>query len=251
MGLLNAGLTNDDPQTLAIKETLAKISGFLKEDFQKYLPALMKSIMEDTKADIDIKMESSAIPKNTSGTSVTFKMKGLEGEQRITMNTTALEGKVTAFKLLHQIAENMGKEFAPFSNEVLAIAKGFMNYQYSKAIRKYSLKTIMNILYTKGEPENVQIFRSLLPVMSIMMDTAMRRGDLKELKMLLKHLFLFFKTINETNSSKNDFLDENHKKTLGPLFRNILDVVRKAKEESLEAIQEKRKGYEIDEEDLE
>lgn len=31
--LLNSGLTNDDPQTLSIKETLAKISTFLKEDF--------------------------------------------------------------------------------------------------------------------------------------------------------------------------------------------------------------------------
>ena len=31
--LLNSGLTNDDPQALSIKETLAKISTFLKEDF--------------------------------------------------------------------------------------------------------------------------------------------------------------------------------------------------------------------------
>lgn len=128
MALLCNGLSNDDPQILAIKETLAKISGFLKEDFQKYMPVLMESIIQDAKADIDIKMESSAIPKSNAQTSVTFKLKGMEGEQRITMNTTALEGKVTAFKILAQIAENMGKEFAPFCDVVLAMVKGFIPY---------------------------------------------------------------------------------------------------------------------------
>lgn len=38
-------------------------------------------------------------------------MKGLEGEQRITMNTSALEGKMAAFKLINMISENMGKTF--------------------------------------------------------------------------------------------------------------------------------------------
>lgn len=79
------------------------------------MPIILPIIIEDTKADIDIKMESSALPKqNDKTTSVTLKMKGFEGEQRITMNTSALEGKVSAFKLLHQIADNMEKSFAPY-----------------------------------------------------------------------------------------------------------------------------------------
>jgi hypothetical protein len=46
--LKNSGLTNDDPQTAAIKETLAKIAGFLKEDFQQFLPLLLPTLLADT-----------------------------------------------------------------------------------------------------------------------------------------------------------------------------------------------------------
>ena|ERR1700761_8240970 len=79
--LLNSGLTNDDPQTSAIKEALAKISTFLKEDFHQFMPALLNTLVNDAKADIDIKMESAVLP-NTSetGSGFVFKMKGLEGE---------------------------------------------------------------------------------------------------------------------------------------------------------------------------
>lgn len=55
---MNSGLTNDDPQVMAIKETMAKISYFLKEDFHPFMPNLMTLLVNDTKLDIDIKLES-------------------------------------------------------------------------------------------------------------------------------------------------------------------------------------------------
>ena len=100
--LTKDNVNNDDPQILSIKETIAKISSFLKEDFQPFMNVLLPTLINDTQVDIDIKMDNASVPtttetnKNTTG--YTFKMKGLEGEQRITMNTSALETKVTAFK---------------------------------------------------------------------------------------------------------------------------------------------------------
>jgi hypothetical protein len=46
----------------AIKETLSKIAFFMKEDFHKFMPVIMPSLMEDTKLDIDIKMENAEMP---------------------------------------------------------------------------------------------------------------------------------------------------------------------------------------------
>lgn len=39
--LLKSGLSTDDPQALAIKEALAKISSFLKEDFEPFLNEIL------------------------------------------------------------------------------------------------------------------------------------------------------------------------------------------------------------------
>jgi hypothetical protein len=117
-------------------------------------------------------MDSANLPSasNTkSNTGYTFKMKGLEGEQRITMNTSALETKITAFKLINSIAENMEKSFAPYTEKILPIMTSNMNYQYSRVIRKYSLKTLMNILYAVGEPNNITLFKSIIPAMTLML----------------------------------------------------------------------------------
>lgn len=77
--LLNSGLTNDDPQILAIKETLSKISYYLKEGFHVFMAALMPSLLNDTKLDIDIKMESADTVTKDDNAGLTFKMKGFEG----------------------------------------------------------------------------------------------------------------------------------------------------------------------------
>ena len=79
------------------------------------------------------------------------------------MNTSALEGKIAAFKLINMISENMSKSFEPYCMPLLPIMTEHMNYQYSKVIRKYSFKTIMNILHAVGEPNNVMVFKELFP----------------------------------------------------------------------------------------
>lgn len=79
ISLLNSGLTNDDPQILAIKETLSKISYYLKENFHGFMGALMPSLINDTKLDIDIKMENADLATKDGSAGLTFKMKGFEG----------------------------------------------------------------------------------------------------------------------------------------------------------------------------
>ena len=169
--LLNSGLTNDDPQTLAIKETLAKTAAVLKEEFHVFMPTLMTSLVNDAKLDIDIKMGQAEDPltgKNDQTTSVTFKLKGLEGNQRISMNTSALESKISAFKLVHMIADNMGASFTPYVEHLLPLMVEYMNYMFSKAIRKSAMKTLNCILTAVGKPNNVTIFMSLYANFSTM-----------------------------------------------------------------------------------
>jgi hypothetical protein len=103
--LTNGSLTSDDLQGNSIKQCLAKISAFLKEDFHQFMPSLLEMLIADSKVDIDIKLESADL-STTGGegeASYTFKMKGVEGydgTQRIKMNTDALQSKIGAYDLL-------------------------------------------------------------------------------------------------------------------------------------------------------
>jgi hypothetical protein len=111
---------------------LSKIAFFLKEDFHKFMPQVMPNLINDTKLNIDIKMESAELPNEKEGNAgFTFKMKGFEGNQRISMNTSALESKLSAFKLITMISESMGQSFAPYAEVVLPIMVENMTYQFS------------------------------------------------------------------------------------------------------------------------
>lgn len=157
--LLSGSLGNDDPQLSAIKDTLAKTAGFLKEDFQQFLPQLLPILVNDSKVDIDIKMESAEMPKTTENAGFTFKLKGLEGNQRLTMNTSALEAKVSAFRLMNLLSENLGTAFAPFVETILPIVLENTTYKFSGAVRKYSMKTLVNTLTALGLPHSVTLFK--------------------------------------------------------------------------------------------
>ena len=114
--------------------------------------------MADSKLDIDIKMESAEMPKTTENDGFTFKMKGFEGNQRLTMNTSSLESKIGAFRLITLISENMGPAFAPFVETFVPLALENTSYKFSAAIRKYSLKTLNNSLAAIGLPHSVTLF---------------------------------------------------------------------------------------------
>ncbi len=122
---------------------MAKIAYFLKADFHQYFSQVLPGLLHDTQQQIDIKLTSA---DEVGGEGVSLKLKGFEGEQRLSMNTSALEGKISAFNLLQQISESLGSSFAPFCEAVLPVALNDINYVYSKAIRKSAMKICVNVL---------------------------------------------------------------------------------------------------------
>jgi hypothetical protein len=247
--LLSGTMGTDDPQVSAIKDTLAKTAGFLKEDFQQFLPQLLPILVNDSKVDIDIKMESAEMPKTSDNAGFTFKMKGFEGNQRLTMNTSALEAKVSAFKLINLISENMGAAFAPFAEPLLPVVLENTTYKYSAAIRKYSMKTLVNTLSALGLPNSVMLFKQLFTLFAENIRVSLDKEDLKELKTLLKHFWLMTKTMNEQQPKTPTYMEAEMFTKLGELMGKVLSLVSVAKKESSSLVNQK--NIVIDEEDLE
>ena len=86
---------------MAIKECLAKTAFYLKHEFNMVAPKLLEILVVDANADIDIKSEDANMPSMKSEgpyKSVDIKVRGMENAKRVTLNTSALENKVNAFK---------------------------------------------------------------------------------------------------------------------------------------------------------
>lgn len=129
------------------------------------MPKLLEILISDSKADPDIKMEDAAMPSKSEYKGMVVKLTGIEGEKRITMNTTALETKVAAVKLLMEIAGSMGRAFAPYIEPVLPIMLELSGYKLSRAIRKNALKSLDHFITAYPNPTlfSTKIFPTLLP----------------------------------------------------------------------------------------
>lgn len=53
-GLLQQTFAHDDPQEVAVKEALAKVAFYLKEDFKVVAPQFLEVLVADANLDIDI-----------------------------------------------------------------------------------------------------------------------------------------------------------------------------------------------------
>jgi hypothetical protein len=78
------------------------LASSLKHEFKPFLPELMESLFKDLKRDLDFKLVDATeeeLENNEEGSKVQqikLSIKGVEGAKMISMNTTALENKITA-----------------------------------------------------------------------------------------------------------------------------------------------------------
>lgn len=82
-----------------MQNTLSQIGSCIKQEFKVFLPHIMPALLKDMTRDIDLKIldaDLAAGKKDEGQTAMTVKIKGMEGERQISMNTNALENKINA-----------------------------------------------------------------------------------------------------------------------------------------------------------
>jgi methyl coenzyme M reductase beta subunit len=84
---------------------LSQIGACIKQEFKQFLPHIMPALIKDVKRDIDLKIQDAETAgKDSSSTAMHVKIKGMEGERQISMNTNALENKINAIQIIKNLA---------------------------------------------------------------------------------------------------------------------------------------------------
>jgi hypothetical protein len=248
--LIQSKLSEDDPRDEAIKETLTQCAAFLGDEFQQFMPLLLEQLIVDAKLDLDFKMTSVDETQDSNNTSMRVKVKGF-GEQNVSMNTDALVRKASAFSVLAQISDRMGKSFAPYVEPLLPIVREHVAYDYNKKIRSFALKILNSMLISVGEPNNIQIFQDSVPIFFQQLEKSLTRKDEKVTKVLIKGLANCLRTLNRTNDQVRNFLTADQISSLGPYIKSTLDLVKELKNAHNVILQATKGKQDIDEEDME
>lgn len=191
--LTSGQVTDDDPQVIAITNALTQVAAVMKEDFAPFMPEIMEKLLAGSQVEVDFKLEDADLPNTQTDenlTSVTFKMKGIEGQKKLSLNTSALETKVNSTQVVRALAQNLETTFFPYVEKTYEVMAELFEYKYSRAVRASALETCQYLLTACKElDQQEQLMGQLTTKFESAVDSALRKKDSEELVLLLREYY--------------------------------------------------------------
>ena len=148
-------------------QALPELATVLKGNFVPYLPAIMESLLKDAQRSVDMKivtakeseLENADDEEEKSGAksetkNITLAIRGVEGPLQISMNTAALENKISALQIIKALAVALGPLMGDYVDRLANLyVNDLMHNQTSTTVRKTSTKTLSILLMCARDNE--------------------------------------------------------------------------------------------------
>lgn len=208
-------LKEEDPQVPALLTAFSHISTSMRENFYPYLQFIIPTLETYIKADIDFKLEDTDIKeyvpedsasKEDNKLSVMINLQGAENK-KLSMNSYALQNKIMALNVLHEICLNMGESFNPFLERFLLLTKELLKFPYSRKIRKLSIKSLFAGIMTCKDDEQIKRVMDFFAKDVIgVFEYNIKSKLLREIKTYLKILIHTCEEIKNKNCYSEEFI---------------------------------------------
>ena len=221
-----SNLPEEDPQLTTLLNSFTHLSHALKEQFTPILEQLLPYLNKCINADIGLKVEdanlSEYIPEDETEDNQkigSLVLSSGTNSTKLSLHTFVLQNKVLAFTVLNEIANNMGKYFFKYSENLLNLSKNLLSFPFSRKIRKVALKSVSSCINScETEEQKKKIIEFIGNDINLAMEKNIKQRILKDTKANLKGLTAIFGGIND----KMDFTEEFIKK----LYENLGNIVK-------------------------
>ena len=242
----------EDPQIIAIIEAFINISlGINFSDFKKIFEKLYSFLEKYISADIGLTLQDAEVdnyvpneeqPKGVGSVIFNFGVKS----KKISVNTFALQLKITSLESLNEIALNLGENFKNYSEKYLNLVRNLLTFAYSRKIRKISIKSIYTCSNTcSNDDERQKVFDLIIIDLLNLLEFDIESGFFKDMKCIIKYigksLSLFESEMNIDNDRINKIFEVLKKvllkakskiNSLYDLFKNDKDGIYDANDKS-------------------
>jgi len=147
-------LPSDDPQPPHVVTTMARICRVMGRAFAPYLPRVIPPLI------VSARIEDACVIVNEGEANPYQSREGYKtstvdvrqtGTQQISLNTTLLEEKSRAIRMLFEYANTMGADFFPYVDEVAAILVPCVRYQFESNVRSNATMALAPLLRCANE----------------------------------------------------------------------------------------------------
>ena len=252
-------LEASDPQKIAIQSILEELAGVLQEDFLEFMPSIMAALVCEIEEEVAMKWvkqdeaqkEEADEDESESIQKMVLKVKGVEGNIAIQLNTHALENKLSSVNIIRSLASKLGKHFAQYLDQVASVyAKTLVHDKVASGLRKEATKTLSVLLgCCETQEKMLELLQMFLPEFATeILDKSNPEKKLyRDLKWLHQELARCFKHFY--NFRGVAILSETQVKELVALFTSVLDMLKNYKSEMMQQYEAKKVNY--TEEDIE
>jgi hypothetical protein len=205
----------EDPLVPALFNAFSHISTSMKEQFYPYFEMISPILEKYVNADIGFKMEDAALteyvgedanPNEDNKISLILNFSSTNN-QKLTLNSYALQNKVMAVEVLHDIAQNMARSFKPYLERFLVLMKSLLKCPYSSKIRKIAIKSFYSaVLICQDENERKKVLEFYGTEVNSIFAYNIESKFLREVKAYLKVLINTFEEIKAPTSFSQEFI---------------------------------------------
>jgi len=181
-----------------------------------------------------------------------LKVKGMEGNKQVSMNTNALEVKINAIEILKNLAKNLEVHIFDFVEDIakLCIQK-LLNDPFAMTIRKESAKCMRFLIGACKEHPDKQKALFIMTYVQLMSELEKRknRKEFDQINSILKELFKMLSNFYHFKEKNLTVFTVEDAQTLIKKLVEIVQLIQQDKQDRLKEI--KRLGKKVDAEDLE
>jgi len=163
---LKESIDSEDPSSLAINEVAPQFSMLLKQEFSEFLGSFVPELLQKASLQIDMSFTDADEPQELAPgmNAITFEMKG-HGTKQLAINTTSLQHKVNACRILYDLVCNLKSAFAPYVETTVSTMKNLFNFSFNGDVRKFSIKTVAaSVGCCTDEVQAQTLLRVVLPI---------------------------------------------------------------------------------------
>lgn len=167
---------------------------------------------------------------------ISLKIRGVEGNKTIHMNTVALENKLSAIQTVGAIAQKLGPIFFPYVEVVsLAVVNELIHDKISSSVRKAATKLCSVLLDCCPDTETQKkLLLLLLPQISGEINIKLDKMDFRSVKWLTKELQRCVKVMTNVKEVFLQAHETNHLLDLGVQILTTFDLEKKTKLDQFE-----------------
>ena len=208
-------LPEEDPQVASVINGFTHLSLAMKDKFAPILDQLLPVLTNYINADIDINASDALLDEfipaekeeKSKKQSVVLNL-GIN-QTKLSLNTFALQNKISSYTVLYEIAKNMGTAFNKYVQMLLELSKKYMDFPYSPKIRKISVKSITACLSAVSTTEDMKkIFEFIGSTLITSFKKGIEKKFQKDIKRLLKAMTFSFEIVKDKMVFTEQFISE-------------------------------------------